>query len=235
MPPFKLPRPLSQDNHLSSTLSSTSSRNLSRTKNRQNKVCKMTRAIVTCKPNQNQTHLYAHCSVNFHLKLTYQLESCHLSASAFVYFSPCTWFDQQNCLIPSIPFLSDFERYKDSGICSWNPKQHRRSKKSSNVADSATNLILACCRFRLQFREGTVWPRYVVLSKRQNRNWTIEIKVCMNKKRWNVSFIEIKKRKINYTCRQNWLDTSTEITTKYQVWSGSNLNFAIPASDLQHV
>ena len=41
----------------------------------------------------------------------------------------------------------------------WNPKQHRRSKKSCNVADSAANLILACCGFRLQCTECTVWPR----------------------------------------------------------------------------
>ena len=26
-------------------------------------------------------------------------------------------------------FSSDFERYNDLGICLWNPKQHRRSKK----------------------------------------------------------------------------------------------------------
>ena len=58
-------------------------------------------------------------------------------------------------------FPSDFERYNDLGICLWNPKQHRRSKKSINVADSATNQILACCGFRLQCRECTVWPRNV--------------------------------------------------------------------------
>ena len=36
------------------------------------------------------------------------------------------------------------DQYNDLGICSWNPKQQRRSKKSNNVADSAINLILAC-------------------------------------------------------------------------------------------
>ena len=58
-------------------------------------------------------------------------------------------------------FLIDFERYNDFGICLWNPKQHRRSKKSSNVEDSAKNLILACCVFRIKCRECTVWPRKV--------------------------------------------------------------------------
>ena len=61
-------------------------------------------------------------------------------------------------------FWSDFERYNDLGMCLWNPKQHRRSKKSSNVADSATNLILVCCGFRLQCRECTVWPRNELYS-----------------------------------------------------------------------
>ena len=31
------------------------------------------------------------------------------------------------------------------GVCLWNPKKPRRSKKCSNVADSATNLIRAGC------------------------------------------------------------------------------------------
>ena len=31
----------------------------------------------------------------------------------------------------------------------------------SNVAESATNLIVACCGIRLQFTECTVWPRNV--------------------------------------------------------------------------
>ena len=34
----------------------------------------------------------------------------------------------------------------------------RRSGKSSNVADSATDLILAFCGFRLQCTKCTVWP-----------------------------------------------------------------------------
>ena len=40
-----------------------------------------------------------------------------------------------------------------------NPKQRRRSKKSSKVANSATKLFLACCEIRLQCTERTVWPR----------------------------------------------------------------------------
>ena len=70
------------------------------------------------------------------------------------------WIPQILLQIPQIRlFLERFERDNDLGICLWNPKQHRRSKKSSNVADSASNLILACCGCRLQCREGAVWPR----------------------------------------------------------------------------
>ena len=50
-----------------------------------------------------------------------------------------------------------FWRYKILNICLWNVKQHRRTKKSSNFASSPTNLILACCGFRLHCRECTVW------------------------------------------------------------------------------
>ena len=37
-------------------------------------------------------------------------------------------------------------------------KQQRRSKKSNNVVDCATNLVWACCRIHLQCTEWTVWP-----------------------------------------------------------------------------
>ena len=40
-------------------------------------------------------------------------------------------------------------------------KTQRRSKKSSIVSNSPTNLILACCGIRLQCTEYTVWPRNV--------------------------------------------------------------------------
>ena len=77
--------------------------------------------------------------------------------------SNCSGFRKYNCGFRKFAyFLSNFERYNDLGIGLWNPKQHRRSEKSSNVADSAVNLILACCGFRLQCRECTVWPRNVL-------------------------------------------------------------------------
>ena len=80
----------------------------------------------------------------------------------FVDSTNCSGFRKYSCGFRKFAyFLSNFERYNDLGICLWNPKQHRRSNKSSNVADSATNLILACCGFRLQCRECTVWPRNV--------------------------------------------------------------------------
>ena len=78
----------------------------------------------------------------------------------FVDSTNCSGFGNYSCgLHKFADFLSDFERYNVLGNCLRNPKQHRRSKKSSNVADSATNLILAFCGFRLQCRECTVWPR----------------------------------------------------------------------------
>ena len=49
----------------------------------------------------------------------------------------CCWLRKLAC------FCSDFERYSVSFICLWNPKQKGKSKKSSIVVDSATNLILA--------------------------------------------------------------------------------------------
>ena len=52
-------------------------------------------------------------------------------------------------------------QYSVLAICLWNPKQQRRSKKSNNVVDSATNLILACSGIRLQCTKCTVWPRNV--------------------------------------------------------------------------
>ena len=64
-------------------------------------------------------------------------------------------------------FWSDFERYSVLGTRLWNPKQQRRSKKSSNDADSATNLILACLGIRLQCTECTIWPRIGAPKKRE--------------------------------------------------------------------
>ena len=55
--------------------------------------------------------------------------------------------------------LEWFAGYSILDICLWNPKEQRRSRKSSNVANSATNLILVCCVIRIQFTKSTVWPR----------------------------------------------------------------------------
>ena len=66
--------------------------------------------------------------------------------SLFMDSTNCSGFLKYNCGLSKFTyFSSDFERYNDLAICLWNPKQHRRSKKSSNFANSATNLILACC------------------------------------------------------------------------------------------
>ena len=74
-------------------------------------------------------------------------------------FHKLFWIPQIRLRIPQIRlFFEQFWAVQLFRFCLWNPKQHRRSKKSRNVADSATNLILACCGFRLQCRECTVWP-----------------------------------------------------------------------------
>ena len=88
----------------------------------------------------------------------------------FVYeFHKLFWIPQIQLRFPQLRLLlSNFERYNHLGICLWNPKQHRRSEKNSEVADSATNLILHFCGFRLQCRECTVWPRNVTQGFRHN-------------------------------------------------------------------
>ena len=45
----------------------------------------------------------------------------------------------------------------------WSPKQRRRSKKSSNIADSSKSLILACCGTDLQCKKCTVRSRNLKL------------------------------------------------------------------------
>ena len=78
----------------------------------------------------------------------------------FVNSTNCSGFRHYCCGFSKIAyFWSDFERYSVLGICLWNPKQRRRSKRNSKVADSATNLILVCCGIRLQCTECAVWPR----------------------------------------------------------------------------
>ena len=79
------------------------------------------------------------------------------SAKAHLHFPHafCLFLDSTNC--PDIRkccfgfsnyacFWSNFERYSVLAICFWNPKQQRKSKKSSNFADSAANLILKILR-----------------------------------------------------------------------------------------
>ena len=58
-------------------------------------------------------------------------------------------------------FSSNFEQYSNLANCPWNPKQQRRSKKSSQAAVSATNLNFDCCGILLQFTKCTFWPRNV--------------------------------------------------------------------------
>ena len=63
-------------------------------------------------------------------------------------------FLKYSCKFHKFAYLwSDFKRYNDLGTCLWNPKQHKRSKKISNVADFATNLRVSCCGFHLHCRE----------------------------------------------------------------------------------
>ena len=66
-----------------------------------------------------------------------------MSYHLFVNSTNCSGFRKYCCGFRKFAyFWSNFVRYNNLGICLWNPKQHRRSKKSSNVADSATNLML---------------------------------------------------------------------------------------------
>ena len=75
-------------------------------------------------------------------------------------FHKLFWIPQNSCGSRKfVCFWSDFERCNVFSICLWTPKQQRRSWKSSNVADFATNLILACCGIHIQCTECTVWPR----------------------------------------------------------------------------
>ena len=75
-------------------------------------------------------------------------------------FHKLLWIPQTRLRISQIRlFLERFWTVQ----CFMNPKQQRRSKKHSNVAESATNLIWACCGIRLQCTECTVWTRNVIL------------------------------------------------------------------------
>ena len=59
-------------------------------------------------------------------------------------------------------FWSDFEQYRFLAICP-KPKQQKRSEKSSNVADVANFLFLACSRIRFQFSKCTDWLLYELI------------------------------------------------------------------------
>ena len=100
-----------------------------------------------------------------------------MSYYLFVGSKNCSGFRKYGCGFCKIAyFRSDFERYSVLGICFWNPKQRRRSKKSSKVADSVTNMILACYGIRLQYSECcTVWPRNEPFAKKTIKQ---KLKIC---------------------------------------------------------
>ena len=101
------------------------------------------------------------CGFHLQLRVPQQLNlTIQMSYHLFVDSTNCSGFHKYSCGFRKFAyFWSNFERYNDLDIYLWNPKQHRRSKKSSNDADFATNLILACCGFRLQCRECRSCPR----------------------------------------------------------------------------
>ena len=94
------------------------------------------------------------CGFHLQLRIPQQLNlTIKMSYYLFVGSTDCSAFRKYSCKFRKIAcFFSNFERYNDLGICLWNPKRHRISEKSSNVADSATNLILACCGFNHYLR-----------------------------------------------------------------------------------
>ena len=108
----------------------------------------------------------------FHLPFADYTYSCGFLDSFNLlnaYIIICLWIPQT---VPeSANFVADSAKLPVFGaflsiysvlvICPWNPKQQRTSKKSNNVADSQTNLILACCGICLPFTKCTVWPRNV--------------------------------------------------------------------------
>ena len=72
----------------------------------------------------------------------------------------CSEFNKFCCGFRNVAcFWSDFEHDSVLATGPWKPKQQKRSKKISNVAESATIQFLACCDIRLQFTKCTVWPR----------------------------------------------------------------------------
>ena len=80
-------------------------------------------------------------------------------------------------------FWNDFVWYSFLGICLWNPKQQKISKKNSIDANSATKLILACFGIHLRWTERTVWPRNDGIKV----PWKIvrqKVKICQEKQNY---------------------------------------------------
>ena len=110
-------------------------------------------------------HLYlADFTYNLRIPLTLPIPRqlnliFYMSYFLFVDSTKFSGFRNYGCGFPNFAyFWSDSERYSVVGICLWIPKHQRRSKKSSDVADSEKTLILVCCGIRLQSTECTVWP-----------------------------------------------------------------------------
>ena len=120
-----------------------------------------------------------------------------MSYYLFLDSANCSRFRKYGCGFRKIAYFRRVcERYSVLGICLWNPKQQRRSKKSSKVADSATNLILACCGIRSQRTEFTVWPRNEIIPELfsdQNQYKIRSHKVCLTGNYWEQLFRRAKQ------------------------------------------
>ena len=104
------------------------------------------------------------CAPRLQLRIPQQHNvTIHMSYYLFVDSTNCSGFRKYSCGLRKFTYIwSNFERHNVLSIYLWNPKQQRRSKKSSNVADSATNTNLACWENHLQCTECTVWPPNVL-------------------------------------------------------------------------
>ena len=101
------------------------------------------------------------CGFRLHLRIPQQLNlTIHMSHCLFLDSTNCFGFRKYGCGFRKFAYIcSHFEWNSVLSICVWIPQQQRRSRKSSNDVDSATNLILAYCENRIQCTECTVWPR----------------------------------------------------------------------------
>ena len=104
------------------------------------------------------------CGPRLQLRIPQQLNvTTHMSYYLIVNSTNCSGFRKYSWGFHKFTYVwISFERYNVLSICLWNPKQQRRSKKSSNVADYATNPNLACREIRLQCKKCTVGPRNVL-------------------------------------------------------------------------